>query len=71
MLEPTDRRLLFELLRPPPGHQLSCAIGTTYSLDLLALLVTPLAFTLFDWETKEGRLVAENLASLDQPLECL
>lgn len=56
MLEPTDRRLLFELLRPPTGYRLSCAVGTTYSLDLLALLVTPLAFTLFDCETKEGKL---------------
>lgn len=65
MLEPTDRRLLFELLRPPAGYRLSCAIGTTYSLDLMALLVTPLAFTLFDWETKEGRLTASPIALLE------
>jgi hypothetical protein len=65
MLEPTDRRLLFELLRPPAGYRLSCAIGTTYSLDLLALLVTPLAFTLFDCETKEGKLTASPTALLE------
>jgi hypothetical protein len=65
MLEPTDRRLLFELLRPPGGYRLSCAIGTTFSLDLLALLVTPLAFTLFDWETKEGKLTTSPTALLE------
>ncbi len=65
MLEPTDRRLLFELLRPPAGYRLSCAVGTTYSLDLLALLVTPLAFTLFDCETKEGKLTANPTALLE------
>lgn len=65
MLEPTDRQLLFELLRPAAGYRLSCAIGTTYSLDLLALLVTPLAFTLFDLETKEGRLTASPIALLE------
>ena len=65
MLEPTDRRLLFELLRPPTGYRLSCAVGTTYSLDLLALLVTPLAFTLFDCETKEGKLTASPTALLE------
>jgi hypothetical protein len=65
MLAPADRRLLFELLRPPAGYRLSCAVGTTYSLDLLARLVTPLAFTLFDWETKEGRLTASPLALLE------
>ncbi|QDU46848.1 hypothetical protein Mal52_53710 [Symmachiella dynata] len=65
MLEPTDRRLLFELLRPPTGYRLSCAVGTTYSLDLLALLVTPLAFTLFDCETKEGKLTATPTALLE------
>jgi hypothetical protein len=65
MLEPTDRRLLFELLRPPTGYRLSCAVGTTYSLDLLALLVTPLAFTLFDCETKDGKLTASPTALLE------
>lgn len=50
MLEPQGRRHLMETLRPPPGYELDRAIGTTYSLDLLALLTAPLAFTIFDWE---------------------
>ena len=52
MLEPHDRRHLMEALRPPEGYSLDYAIGTTYSLDLLALLTAPLAFTLIDWDCK-------------------
>ena len=55
MLEPQDRRLLLDALRPPPGYALDHAVGTTYSLDLIALLTAPLAFTAFDWEDEEGR----------------
>lgn len=50
MLEPEDRRLLFESLRPPEDYELDRAIGTTYSLDLLALLTSPLAFAAFESE---------------------
>lgn len=65
MLEPRDRKLLFDLLRPPSGYRLDAAIGTTYSLDLLALLVTPLAFAMFDWEAKDGKITASPLALLE------
>lgn len=64
MLQPHDRRLLMESLRPPPGYQLDYAIGTTFSLDLVALLVTPLAFTFFDWESDDGKPVMEPIALL-------
>lgn len=65
MLDPQDRKLLFDLLKPPTGYRLDAAIGTTYSLDLLALLVTPLAFTLFDYEAKDGRISASPSALLE------
>ncbi|WP_254547381.1 phospholipase D family protein [Halomarina pelagica] len=45
MLEPQDRSLLHETLRPPAGYDLDYAVGATYSLDLTALLAVPLAFT--------------------------
>jgi hypothetical protein len=48
MLDPRNRRLFFDALRPPAGYQLDCAVGTTFSLDLLALLMVPLAFTEFE-----------------------
>ena len=65
MLEPNDRCRLLESLRPPFGYELNCAIGTTFSLDLLTLLTVPLAFTLFDWEDEEGRPTVEPLAILE------
>lgn len=48
MLEPNIRQALLEALRPPDGFTLDFALGTTYSLDLPALLMVPLAFTFFD-----------------------
>ncbi len=65
MLEPTDRRHLLDALRPPDGYTLDCAVGTTFSLDLLALLTVPLAFTLFDWQDDAGRPAADPLAILE------
>lgn len=56
MLEPQDRTTLMDLVRPPEGCSLDCAIGTTYSLDLLAMLFVPLAFTMFEWERSEDGL---------------
>lgn len=50
MLQPDDRRSLLEALRPPEGYRIDYAVGTTFTLDLLALLLTPTAFTLFDME---------------------
>ena len=65
MLRPGDRNLLLESLRPPAGYRLDRAIGTTFTLDLLSLLTTPLAFTFFDWEDQEGRPAADPLALLE------
>ena len=48
MLEPRDRLLLLEALRPPEGFRFDQGLGTTYTLDLLALLTAPLAFTWFE-----------------------
>jgi len=50
MLEPQNRRMLLDLLRPPPDSQLDFAIGTTFSLDLLAMMTAPLGFTLHGLE---------------------
>lgn len=48
MLDPQDRQLLLGALRPPEGFELTFAIWTTYTLDLLALLTAPLGFTLYE-----------------------
>ena len=55
MLEPRERLLLFEALRPPEGFRFDQGIATTYSLDLLALLTAPLAFTWFEQQGDEDQ----------------
>jgi hypothetical protein len=65
MLDPKQRLLVLESLRPPPGMSLDIAVGTTFSLDLMALLTTPLAFTFFDWDTEDGRPTADPTALLE------
>lgn len=54
MLAPTERSLLLDHFRPPDGYRFDSAIGTTYSLDLVALMMVPLAFTFLDIETAAG-----------------
>lgn len=51
-----------EALRPPAGYELDRAVGTTFSLDLLALLTAPLSFTIFGWEEEDGSPTGDPLA---------
>jgi hypothetical protein len=65
MLEPQNRRLLLEALRPPDGYSLDAALGTTYTLDLVALLTAPLSFALLDWQDDDGRPLKDPLALVE------
>ncbi|NTU70979.1 MAG: hypothetical protein HGB10_04045 [Coriobacteriia bacterium] len=65
MLEPNSRTLLLDALRPPAGYELSAAFGTTYTLDLVALMVAALPFTFFDTEDGEGENVLEPLPLIE------
>ena len=65
MLEPGRRRLFLETLRPPEGYVLDRAVGTTFTLDLVALLAVPLAFTFRDAQDRDGRIPAEPLPLLE------
>lgn len=47
-LAPEERVLLTDALRPPAGYRVDIAVGTTYSIDLTALLLAPLSFAVFD-----------------------
>lgn len=47
-LTPESRVMLTDALRPPVGYKVDIALGTTYSLDLTAMLLAPLSFALFD-----------------------
>ena len=56
MFEPTNRFMLVDALRPPPGHTLSTAVGTSFTLDLDALLLATLSFAVADrLDTEDGR----------------
>jgi len=65
MLEPGERQLLADALRPPQGYRFDCAVSTTYTLDLLTLLTMPVAFTLYHWAASEGQSKLDPLALLD------
>lgn len=65
MLGTRERALLLESLRPPAGYRLGRAVGTSYTLDLIALLIAPLAFTFFDVHDEDGAPVADPVALLE------
>jgi hypothetical protein len=65
MLEPESRHLLLDSLRPPAGYALDRAFGTTYSLDLAALLTAPVAFALIDRERADGAPVTDPVRLLE------
>ena len=48
VLAPQDRTPLLDALRPPSDFVLHTAIGTTFSLDLVALLSASVGFTFFE-----------------------
>jgi len=48
VLSPNDRKLFLEALKPPDGYQFDRGVGTTFTLDLLTLLIAPVSLALFD-----------------------
>ena len=56
MLEPSARAVYLGELRPPEGYTLDRAIATTFSLDLLSLLMAPVSMAVFETEGKEDVL---------------
>lgn len=65
MLGTRERTLLLEALRPPAGYRLRRAVGTSFTLDLMALLTAPLAFTFFDAHDDDGAPVTDPVALLE------
>jgi len=69
MLCPQERALFLQALRPPDPedgeqYQLDFAVGTTFSLDLIALLAAPVAAAFADWQELDGKPSREALALL-------
>lgn len=65
MLGTRERTLLLDSLRPPAGYHLRRAVGTSFTLDLMALLTAPLAFTFFDAHDDGGAPVTDPVALLE------
>ncbi len=65
MLAPQERQPLLDALRPPEDYRFDRAIGTTFTVDLLALLIAPLAFSKFDWQDERGNPPADLLVQLE------
>jgi len=60
MLSTDQRELLLDALRPPQGYRLDRGIGTTFTLDLLTLLIAPLSMAFLE--------VADTAQALENPL---
>ncbi len=56
MLDANSRRIFLSELRPPDEYTLDRAIATTFSLDLLSLLMAPLSMVLFECKCQEDAL---------------
>ena len=56
MLNPNTRHIFLESLQPPAGYVLDRAITTTFSLDLLSLLMAPLSMSLFECQDRRDVL---------------
>jgi len=56
MLSPDDRRLFLEALKPPQGYHFDRGIGTTFTLNLITLLITPLSLSMLDQNNVEEML---------------
>ena len=65
MLGTRDRTLFLDSLRPPAGYRLRRAVGTSFTLDLMALLTAPLAFTFFDAHDDDGAPMADPVLLLE------
>lgn len=69
MLKAKSARLTYaELLAPPPGYELVRAIGTTYSLDLYALIAMPVA--MFYNQSLDGNFQNDRYDVLDALRQC-
>ena len=71
VLQPDSRRVLLDALRPPEGYVVDCAIATTYTLDLTALLIAPLAFAMLDGLCSRAKPTAPHVADTIDPFALL
>ena len=56
MLNPSDRLIYLNELCPPEGYHLDRSLATTFSMDLMSLLMAPLSMALSDVRDREETL---------------
>jgi len=56
MLNPNTRAIYLDELRPPEQYRFDWAVGTTFSLDLLSLLIVPMSMSLYDYSDEKETL---------------
>lgn len=64
MLDPNSRLVYLEAIHPPAGYKLDRAIATTFSLDLLSLLMAPLSLV-FSEHGDQTDLLRDPIAFLE------
>ena len=64
MLNPDNRHLYLEALRPPVDYELDFGIGTTYTLDLTTLMMVPLAAADFT-SGEDQKILRDRIAILE------
>lgn len=65
MLETNDQALFTRALCPPDGYRLDRIVGTTYTLDLVAMLTVPMALSFPGWAEANTIHEANPLAQLE------
>lgn len=64
MLDPHKRTTYVDALRPPEDYELYWAVGTTFSLDLLTLLIIPMSMAFYDC-SGEADIATDQVTVLD------
>ncbi|MDI3331909.1 MAG: hypothetical protein QJR09_14425 [Micrococcus sp.] len=65
MLHPETTVLLTDALRPPAGYRVDHAVATTYTLNLTAMLIAPMTFSLGDVDDADALASGDPVRLLD------
>jgi hypothetical protein len=64
LLDPSTRQIYTDQLTPPEGYHLDRALATTFSLDLMSLLMAPISMTLEDYRLN-GKVTNDPVAVIE------
>ncbi len=70
LLDPSSREIYLDHLRPPTGYRLDGAVATTFSLDLMSLLMAPVAMALEDKRIR-GQTISDPVVVVEAIQHCV